>query len=206
MPMSRVVKLQPHTEPSPEIHERAMDNLRFIRETMERAGTFTAISGWGEVAIGVTATVAALIAARQRETSRWLTVWIIEAVIAAAISVASMTIKSRAAREPLLPIAVRKIALSFSPPMIVGALLTVTLVRMGLDGLLPGIWMMLYGTAVVAAGTYSVRPVPVMGLAFVVTGAVSLFAPDSWDTALMIAGFGGLHVVFGTLIARRHGG
>ena len=98
MPMSRVVKLQPHTEPSPEIHERAMDNLRFIRETMERAGTFTAISGWGEVAIGVTATVAALIAARQRETSRWLTVWIIEAVIAAAISVASMTIKSRAAR------------------------------------------------------------------------------------------------------------
>ena len=90
--------------------------------------------------------------------------------------------------------------------MIVGALLTVTLVRMGLDGLLPGIWMMLYGTAVVAAGTYSVRPVPVMGLAFVVTGAVSLFAPDSWDTALMIAGFGGLHVVFGTLIARRHGG
>jgi hypothetical protein len=206
MPMSRVVKLQPHTEDSPEIHERAMDNLRFIRETMERAGTFTAISGWGEVAIGVTATAAALIAARERETSRWLAVWIIEAVIAAAISVASMALKSRAAREPLVPIAVRKIALSFSPPMIVGALLTVALVRLGLGGLLPGIWMMLYGTAVVAAGTYSVRPVPVMGLAFVIVGAVSLFAPDSWDTTLLISGFGGLHIVFGTLIARRHGG
>ena len=204
--MTRVVKLMTDTENPPEIHERAMDNLRFIRETMERAGTFTAISGWGEVAIGITAILAAILAAQQRDKVRWLEVWIVEAAIAAAISVASMTIKSRAAREPLLPIAVRKIALSFSPPMIVGALLTVALMRMGLDGLLPGIWMMLYGTAVVAAGTYSVRPVPVMGLAFVLVGAVSLFAPDGWDTALMIAGFGGLHVVFGTLIARRHGG
>jgi hypothetical protein len=204
--MSRVVKLLPHAENPPEIHERAMDNLRFIRETMERAGTFTAISGWGEVAIGLTAIVAAIVAAQQHDRTRWLVVWIVEAVIAAAISVASMAIKSRAAREPLLPIAVRKIALSFAPPMIVGALLTVALVQMTLDGLLPGIWMMLYGTAVVAAGTYSVRPVPVMGLAFVLVGAISLFAPDSWDTLLMIAGFGGLHVVFGTLIARRHGG
>src|SRR5689334_2510342 len=204
--MAPVIPLRPARSTPPEMQERAMDNLRFIRETMERAGTFTAISGWGEVAIGLTATVAAIIAAQQHDRARWLVVWIVEAVIAAAISVASMAIKSRAAREPLLPIAVRKIALSFAPPMIVGALLTVALVRMTLDGLLPGIWMMLYGTAVVAAGTYSVRPVPVMGLAFVLVGAISLFAPDSWDTLLMIAGFGGLHVVFGTLIARRHGG
>src|SRR5436190_22579056 len=128
--MSRVVKLQPDTENPPEIHERAMDNLRFIRETMERAGTFTAISGWGEVAIGVTATLAALLAALQPTPRRWLEVWIVEAVVAAALSVASMTLKARAAREPLLPIAVRKIALSFSPPMIVGALLTVALMRL----------------------------------------------------------------------------
>jgi len=204
--MTRVVKLITDTENPPEIHERAMDNLRFIRETMERAGTFTAISGWGEVAIGITAILAALVATQQQAKAGWLAVWIIEAVLAAGISVASMAIKSRMARAPLNPIAVRKILLSFSPPMIVGALLTVGLVRMGLDGLLPSVWMMLYGTAVVAAGTYSVRPVPVMGLAFVAFGGVSLFAPDSWDTLLMIAGFGGLHVVFGTLIARRHGG
>ena len=204
--MSRVVKLQPHTENPPEIHERAMDNLRFIRETMERAGTFTAISGWGEVVIGVTATLAALLASLQPTPTRWLEVWVVEAVIGGATSVASMMLKARAAHEPLLPIAVRKLALSFSPPMIVGALLTVALMRMQLYGLLPGVWMMLYGTAVVAAGTYSVRPVPVMGLGFVLVGAVSLFAPDSWDTVLMIVAFGGLHVVFGTLIARRHGG
>jgi hypothetical protein len=73
-------------------------------------------------------------------------------------------------------------------------------------GLLPGVWMLLYGVGVVAAGTFSVRIVPVMGLAFMVVGTVALFAPASWTTACMAAGFGGLHLFFGTLIARRHGG
>src|ERR1041385_2694711 len=109
--MTRVVKLITDTENPPEIHERAMDNLRFIRETMERAGTFTAISGWGEVAIGITAILAALVATQQQAKAGWLAVWIIEAVLAAGISVASMAIKSRMARAPLNPIAVRKILL-----------------------------------------------------------------------------------------------
>lgn len=205
--MPKVIPLQQRSsEDPPEIHERAMDNLRFIRETMEAAGTFTAISGWGMVAIGVTAVGAAFAADRQSHVAAWLVAWIIEAAIATAIAVLSMVFKARTAREPLLPKSLRKLLLSFFPPMFVGGLLTLAALRFDLVGLLPAIWMLLYGTAVMTAGTYSVRIVPVMGLAFIGLGAVSLFAPDTWDTALLIAGFGVLHILFGALIARRYGG
>jgi len=107
---------------------------------------------------------------------------------------------------PLLTGPVRKLILSFSPPMLVGVLLTVLYVNRALESLLPGSWLLLYGTGVVTAGTYSVRIVPVMGAAFMLLGACTLFAPAAWATALMMAGFGGLHIVFGTLIARRYGG
>ena len=188
------------------MQSRAMDNLRYIRGMMERAGTFTAVSGWGEVVIGVTAIGAALVAARQTLPWAWVATWLAEAGIAAGISVASMTVKAHAANMPLLSGPMRKLVLSFSPPIIVGAVLTAVLVRAGIYGLLPGAWMLLYGAAVVSAGTYSVRIVPVMGAAFMTAGAVALITPPSWSTALLIAGFGGLHVVFGLWIARRHGG
>ena len=188
------------------MQSRAMDNLRYIRGMMERAGTFTAVSGWGEVVIGVTAIGAALVAARQTLPWAWVATWVAEAGIAAGISVASMTLKAHAANMPLLSGPMRKLVLSFSPPIIVGAVLTAVLVRAGIYAFLPGAWMLLYGAAVVSAGTYSVRIVPVMGAAFMVAGALALIAPASWSTALLIAGFGGLHVVFGLWIARRHGG
>jgi hypothetical protein len=187
------------------MQERAMDNLRFIRETMERAGTFTAVSGWGEVVIGCTAIAAAIIASRLALVG-WVVAWLIEAALAAAIATVFMTVKARAAGMPLITGPVRKLVLSFSPPMLVGMLLTMLFVQRGLEAFLPGSWMLLYGTGVVTAGTYSVRIVPVMGAAFMVLGAWALFAPAAWATALMVAGFGGLHIVFGTLIARRYGG
>lgn len=182
-----------------------MDNLRFIRQTMERAGTFTAVSGWGEVVIGVTAIVTALIASRLGLVG-WVTAWLVEAAIAAGVAIVFMAAKARAAGMPLLTGPVRKLILSFSPPMLVGVLLTALFVDRGLLNLLPGCWMLLYGTGVVTAGTYSVRIVPVMGAAFMALGAWTLFAPTSWATVLMMAGFGGLHIVFGTLIAWRYGG
>jgi hypothetical protein len=205
--MPKVIPLQSRpSDAPPEIHERAMDNLRFIRETMERAGTFTAISGWGMAAVGVTAFGAALVAARQTSVAAWLVTWVIEAAVAAGISLLSMVLKARMAEEPLMTTALRKLLLSFFPPMFVGGVLTLAALRLGMEGLLPGIWMLLYGTAVMTAGTYSVRIVPVMGMGFIGLGAVSLFAPDTWDTALLIAGFGVVHVIFGALIARRYGG
>lgn len=202
--MTRVLPLRP-TE-SPEIHARAMDNLRFIRETMEAAATFTAVSGWGTVAIGATAIGAAVLSAMTQSATRWVFIWLCEAMLSVLISVYTMAIKARRAQQPLWSVSARKILFSFAPPMAVGALLTLVFFEHGLLALLPGTWMLLYGVGVVAAGTFSVRIVPVMGIAFMAVGTVAMFAPPSWATGCMAAGFGGLHLFFGTLIARRHGG
>ncbi len=204
--MAPVTPLRPRRSDPPEMQARAMDNLRFIRGMMESAATFTAVSGWGEVVIGVSAIGAALVASRQTLPWTWVATWLAEAGIAAGISVASMTLKAHAANMPLLTGPMRKLILSFSPAIIVGAVLTAVLINRGFYGFLPGVWMLLYGAAVVSAGTYSVRIVPVMGAAFMIAGAVALVAPAPWSTPLLIAGFGGLHIVFGLWIARRHGG
>ena len=202
--MTRVLPLRP-PEP-PEMQARAMDNLRYIRETMEAAATFTAVSGWGTVVIGATAIGAAALAATTHSSTRWIFIWMCEAALSVGISVYTMALKARAARLPLWSEPARKILFSFAPPMAGGALLTLVLFEHGLISLLPGVWMLLYGIGVVAAGTFSVRIVPVMGVAFMAVGTTALFAPGTWGTQFMAAGFGGLHLFFGTLIARRHGG
>ena len=183
-----------------------MDNLRFIRETMEAAATFTAVSGWGQVVIGVTAIAAALVAAQQTEPVAWVLVWAGEAILAGLISVWFMYDKARSASLPLLSGSARKLLFSFTPVFFAGMVVTVAFLEMGMTTLLPGLWMLLYGSGVVAAGAFSVRIVPVMGAAFIATGCAALFLPPAWNTLLMIAGFGVLHIVFGYLIARRHGG
>ena len=188
------------------LEDRAADNLRFIRETMERAGSFTAVPGWGGAAIGLTALAAAAISSRQPTAARWLFVWLAEAVLAMVLAVLAVAQKSHAARVPLFSGPGRKFALGFAPPMIVGALLTAALYREGDLRLLPGMWLLLYGTAVVSGGSYSVRVVPMMGSCFITLGAAALISPASWGNGYMIAGFGGLQIVFGLVIAHKYGG
>ena len=185
---------------------RAMDNLRFIRETMEAAATFTAVSGWGQVVIGLTAIAAAVVAEIQNDNVAWVLVWTAEAILAGLVSVWFMYNKAKSASLPLLTGSARKLLFSFTPVFVVGMVMTYAFMKQGMYALLPGVWMLLYGTGVVAAGAFSVRIVPVMGAAFIVCGAVALLAPASWNLALMIVAFGGLHILFGILIARRHGG
>jgi hypothetical protein len=193
-------------ETPPALHVRAMDNLRFIRETMERATPFTAVSGWGEIAIGVTALAAAPVAAAQASEAAWLGVWLAEAALALVLAGTAMIWKARRAGVQWLSGAARKFALSFAPPIVVGALLTVVLFRAGLAPVLPGLWLATYGTAVMAGGTFSVPIVVWMGVAFLAAGTAALFGPAAWGTYYMAAGFGGLHIAFGAVIARRHGG
>lgn len=194
----------PKEEP-PALHARAMDNLKYIRETMERATAFTNIPGWGQVGIGVTALAAAGIAARQPAFKNWLAIWCVEAVVALLIAGWSMDRKARAARMPLLSGPGRKVAFSLSPPILAGALLTVVLYRAGLVNAIPGLWLLLYGTGVITGGMFSVSVVPIMGLCFMALGAAAFLAPGFADW-FMAAGFGGLHIVFGVVIARRYGG
>jgi hypothetical protein len=196
----------PQKDEPPALHERAMDNLKYIRETMERATAFTGISGWGQVAIGVTAFVASFLSAQQKTFKGWLSVWVAEALIALLIAGWSMDRKARAAKMPLLSGPGRKVAFSLSPPIFAGGLVTVVLYRAGLTNAIPGLWLLLYGTGVVTGGMFSVSAVPIMGLCFMALGAAAFLAPAGYANWFMAAGFGGLHIVFGVIIARRYGG
>ena len=187
------------------LHDRAIENLSFIRNTMARATAFTAVPGRGGVGMGLSAVAAAVVAARQPTPARWLIVWLAEAVLAVVIGAAAMGLKARRSAAPLLSRPARQFLLSFLPPLGVGALLTVVLARAELFWLCPGVWLLLYGTGVITGGAFSVRVVPLMGLCFVMLGAVALGAPDRGNL-LLGTGFGGLHVVFGLIIARRYGG
>lgn len=201
-----MVREEPNRAEIPALHEHAMDNLRFIRETMERAAYFTAVPGWGTVFMGVTAFFAALTASHQSSTDAWLATWLAEAVLGCIIGVWTMSCKAHRAKLPLLSGTGRKFALSLCPPMLAGGLLTVIFYRNGWMHVLPGLWLLLYGTAIVTGGAFSVRIVPVMGLSFMIFGTTAFFTPPSWGDAFMAAGFGGLHVIFGFMIARWHGG
>lgn len=188
------------------LDDRARDNLRFIRETMERAGSFTAVPGWGGVAMGITALGAAAIASRQTSQLAWLATWLIEATAAIAIASWTTYTKARESGSSLFSGPGRRFVYSFAPPIFVGAILTLFLVRAGLNGIIAGMWLLLYGTAVVTGGAFSIRVVPLMGLCFMVLGAVALFSPSEWSNAFLAAGFGGFHVIFGAVIARKYGG
>jgi hypothetical protein len=190
----------------PALHDRALDNLRYIRETMERAGPFTAISGWGIVAIGAMACAAAVALARIASPARWLACWIGVAVVAASISLATTAAKARRTGTSLITGQSRKLVLAFAPPMAVGVLLTAALAARGMHAMLPAVWMLLYGSAVIAGGAYSIRVIPLMGVAFLVAGAIALLVPDVSRDWLMAASFGALHLAFGARIAVRHGG
>lgn len=188
------------------IDARAADHLRYIRETMASAAEFTAVPGWGGVAMGITAIVAAYVAWRQATPRAWLVVWLVEAFVAVTIAAPAAATKAHRANSRLFSGPGRKFLLSFAPPIVVGALLTYTLYHFGALTALPGVWLLLYGTAIVTGGAFSVRVVPVMGLCLMLLGALALFAPARWGDGFMAAGFGVVHVGFGWWIARHYGG
>jgi hypothetical protein len=201
--------LETMATPRPEpvlLHEHAMDNLRYIRRTLERAGEFTAVPGIGGMLMGSTALVAAWIAGPRTSAPRWLAVWLVEAVVAMLIGIAGAALKSKRVRIPLLSGPGRKFMAGFTPAMLTGAVLTLVLLHQGLPSVLPGIWLLLYGTGVVSGGAASVRVVPAMGAFFMLAGAVALFLPAASGDLLLAAGFGGLHIVFGAIIAVKYGG
>ena len=196
----------PPADPPIPLSDRAIRDLSFIRETMERATTVTSVPGWGGAAMGATALVAAWAASRQGSPAEWLAVWLGEAVIALGIGGVSMVRKAEATGATLRTRAGRLFAGAFVPPVLAGAVLTAACYRAGLTSMLPGVWLLLYGTAVTVAGAFSVRAVPVMGVCFMILGAAAFALPASYGNLLMAIGFGGLQVGFGILIARRYGG
>jgi len=188
------------------LHDRAALDLQFIRATMERAGTFTAVSGLGYILIGTSAVAATIAAARTSSFSQWLTVWAIELVIAVAIALVTISAKARRLGMPLATGAGRKLILVFTPVMAAGGALTLAISRAGARELLPGTWLAIYGAAVIAGGVYSIPPVPILGAAILFVGLSSLLFPAIPGDVAMALGFGVLHIIGGVIIARRHGG
>jgi hypothetical protein len=188
------------------LSDRAIDNLRFIRETMERSTHFTAVPGYGGILMGVTATVAAYIAAQQLYARDWLIVWLMEAFLAFAIGLLAMWQKSKIAGESLFSAPARKFAFSFAPPLVAGIAITLGLWRYNNYETMAPVWMLLYGSAVVTGGAFSVRIVPVMGWLFIAFGAAAFALPSGYGNYFMAASFGLTHIVFGAIIARRYGG
>ena len=188
-----------------ELHAHAMDNLQYIRRTLERAGSFTAVPGKGGILMGLIALAAGRAASGLPSPSGWLTVWTVAAVLAMAIGIGSAALKARRFQVPLFSGPGRKFIAGFAPAALAGAVLTIVFYRAGISGFLPGIWLLLYGAAVLSGGSASVRVVPVMGGCFMFLGAAALLLPG-WNEVLLPAGFGGLHLVFGTIIAVKYGG
>lgn len=195
---------RPARSPRPN-HGEALEDLRFIRETLERSSTFTAVPGWGMALVGATALLVGALAARQANPARSMAIWLGEACLGVAIASFAINLKSQRQGTPLWNGPARKVAFGFLPAMGAAAVLTALFYRAGLLESLPGLWCLLYGVAVISGGISSVRVVPVMGACFVVSGVTALLVP-AWGNIVMTGSFGLLHILFGVLIARRHGG
>ena len=190
------------TEPV-RIGDHAFANLRYIRDAMERATAFTSIPGVGGVIIGVSAIVTAFVAQPLRG-DRWLEAWLIDAVFAAVVAFALMARKAARAGVTLRSPAARRFFVSYFAPIAAAALMTIAIVRAGDHALLPALWLLSYGASFIASGAFSIRVVPLMGICFMMLGITALFIP--FGNILLAAGFGGLHIVFGFIIARNYGG
>lgn len=193
---------RPNYTPSPD----ALENLALIRQTMERSTAFTAVSGWGYVGMGATALLAAWIGLGKTELNAWLSVWLAEALVAVTIGLAAMHWKATRERTHILSIPGRRLFLGLLPALLAGGVMTAGLIQSGDPKQIPGVWLLLYGVAVMQAGVFSVRTIPVMGAVFVLCGAVALRLPWYWDNVMLGVGFGIVHIVFGAYIAWRHGG
>ena len=173
---------------------------------MERAGSFTAVSGWGQVLVGLIGLIAAFAAARAASPAAGVQIWLVAAIVSTPVAAGAMALKARATNTPLFSGPGRKFVSSFAPPLVAGAVLTIVLYNAGQFGWLPGVWLLLFGTAVATGGAFSVRVVPIMGLCFMALGIAAFVTPALLGNHLLAAGFGGINIAFGLVIAVKHGG
>ncbi|MCP4641357.1 MAG: hypothetical protein GY851_13030 [bacterium] len=199
-----------------QLHHRAFDNLSYIRQTMEESRAFTAVPGWGTVGMGCLALIGACVASWRLNAFWWLDVWLLTAVLGFCLGLTTLLLKARREKAPVLTGAGRRFGMSLAPPIMAGAVLTVVLYQQGLVRLMPGLWLLMYGVGVFAGGTFSVRVVPLMGLGFILLGcllyafqpvaSMNLIGTMTTADVMLAVGFGGLHLVFGAIIALRYGG
>jgi hypothetical protein len=204
--MGNVQPIRKETNEPINIGDRALDNLKFIRETMERSAVFTSVPGYGGILMGATAIAAAYIANSQSYIRDWLTVWLLEAVLAFFIGLLAMWQKTKLSKTSLFSASAKKMILNSIPPMLCGVFITLGLWRFGHFEMMIPVWILCYGAAVVCGGAFSVKVVPIMGWCFLALGAVAFALPTAFGNSMMAASFGSLHIIFGFIIGRKFGG
>lgn len=185
---------------------RAADNLRYIREAMERSSTFTSIPGAGGALMGLVAIGAAVVASQQSSPDRWLLTWLAAAMIAASVGLVTMAVKARRAGLPLTGATARRFALGLAAPFVAGAAITYQLWVVRSFAVMVPAWLLLYGAGVLTGGIFSVPVVRLIGVCFMGLGLLSIVTPPDWGNAWLAIGFGGVQLGFGIYIARTHGG
>lgn len=185
---------------------RAAENLRFIRQAMERTTTFTSIPGKGGVAMGVVALAASVVAERQPSPDRWLSTWLVAAAVAAVVGLIAMAHKARVSGATLTGATARRFAIGMAAPFVAGAAITYALWAVRNFSVMAPSWLLLYGAGVLTGGIFSVPVVRAIGACFMALGIAAIVAPPEWGNVWLAIGFGGLHVTFGIYIAKNHGG
>jgi hypothetical protein len=188
------------------IGDRAEENLKFIRDTIERSTSFTAVPGYGGMLMGATAIAAAVISNMQVYVGYAMAVWLGEAALAFSIGLLAMWQKSKIGGQSLTSAPARKFALSFAPPLLAGVILTLGLWKNEFYYVLAPVCIVCYGVAIICGGAFSVRVIPIMGWCFMALGAVAFLLPSTYGNLMMGLSFGVLHIVFGAIIAKRYGG
>ncbi|HEX8029689.1 MAG TPA: hypothetical protein VF491_14545 [Vicinamibacterales bacterium] len=185
---------------------RAADNLRYIRQAMERGATFTSIPGAGGVGMGLIGLAASVVAARQPSGDRWLAAWLVAAAIAALVGLIAMARKAKRGGAPLTGANARRFALGMAAPFVAGAAITYELWAVRNFTVMAPAWLLLYGAGVLTGGIFSVPVVRAVGVCFMAFGIAAILTPPEWGNVWLALGFGGLQVTFGAYIYRNHGG
>jgi hypothetical protein len=199
--------MQPN--PPVPIESRALGTLSYIRASIDAAGSL-AVPGAAGIVMGTIGTTAAVLTSLPAFRSHWIEIWMIAAVAGFVLG-AILVIRQATRRGALLLSSpIRKFLLCLCPALLAGAVLTFTLWRVGMERLIPGTWLLLYGCAVISASTVTsalnLRLIGSMGGIFAALGLIALGAPPASHTLILGSGFGVLHLIFGILIGHMNHG
>lgn len=186
------------------LHGRAEADLRFIRQTIEGAAAFSSVSGLGLALAGGVGLATVWLNLTQSNVPL-LTLWLPALVLAGGLSTSLTLLKARRQGASLWSASGRRLLFAFCPSMLVGGVITFALAAEGRQADLPSYWLSLYGSALMTAGAHSLRPLSLLGAAFLLLGIVNFLRPDL-DWPLLALGFGGLHLLGGAWLWRHHGG
>ena len=184
------------------LDSHAAATLRYIRASMEAAGT-VAVSGSAGISMGIVGLLAAGLASTAAMQPHWLAVWLIAATVAGFVGAVLMARQAAVQGFTLFGAPVRKFILCLAPGLFAGAAMTCVLWQSGDLHAIPGTWLLLYGCALVSTSAPTTKVVGVLGGLFAVLGLVTFWLPESLQTLALGAGFGGLHLIFGTVIRQR---